>query len=109
MISSVPAEIRKEVLLNTSLGNYRCTVRLILVPNSYIWTITNAPWYVTVQTLHNDLNVPFIKDTIREQRIKHYDKQGHHNNTILQPLLEQQQQRRRLRKLWPADLRMILV
>jgi hypothetical protein len=24
--------------------------------------ITNAPWYVTNQTLHDDLKVPFIKD-----------------------------------------------
>jgi hypothetical protein len=48
---------------------------------------------VTNQTLRNDLNVPFIKYTIREQSIKHYDKLGHHNNTILQPLLEQQQRK----------------
>jgi hypothetical protein len=55
-----------------------------------LWTITNAPCHVTNQTLHNLLNVPFIKDTIREQSIKHYNELGHHNNTILQPLLEQQ-------------------
>jgi hypothetical protein len=65
--------------------------------------ITNAPWYVTNQTLHDDLKVPFIKDIIQEKSIKHYDKLGNHSNPILQPLLEQQQ-RRRLKKLWPAEL-----
>jgi hypothetical protein len=65
--------------------------------------ITNAPWHVTNQTLHDDLKVPFIKDVIQEKSINHHDKLGNHSNPILQPLLEQQQ-RRRLRKLWPADL-----
>jgi hypothetical protein len=68
--------------------------------------ITNAPWYVTNQTLHEDLNVLFIKDIIQEKSLKHYDKLGHHSNTLLQPLLDQHQQRR-LKKLWPADLRML--
>jgi hypothetical protein len=65
--------------------------------------ITNAPWYVTNQTIHDDLKVPFIKDAIQEKSINHNDKLGNHSNPILQPLLEQQQ-RRRLKKLWPADL-----
>jgi hypothetical protein len=36
--------------------------------------ITNAPWYVTNQTLHDDLKVPFIKDVIQEKSINHHDK-----------------------------------
>jgi hypothetical protein len=65
--------------------------------------ITNVPWYVTDQTLHDDLKVQFIKDVIQEKSINHHDKLGNHSNPILQPLLEKQQ-RRRLKKLWPADL-----
>jgi hypothetical protein len=65
--------------------------------------ITNAPWCVTNQTLHDDVKVPFINDVIQEKSINHHDKLGKHSNPILQPLLEQQQ-RRRLKKLWPADL-----
>jgi hypothetical protein len=60
-------------------------------------------WYVTNQTLNNDLKVPFIKDVIQQKSINHHDKLGNHSNPILQSLLEQQQ-RRRLKKLWPADL-----
>jgi hypothetical protein len=29
-----------------------------------LWMITNVPWYVTNQTLHDDLTVQFIKDVI---------------------------------------------
>jgi hypothetical protein len=29
--------------------------------------ITNAPWYVTNQTLHDDLKVSFIKDVIQKE------------------------------------------
>jgi hypothetical protein len=29
--------------------------------------IINVPWYVTNQTLHDDLKVPFIKDVIQEK------------------------------------------
>jgi hypothetical protein len=34
-----------------------------------LWMITNAPWYVTNHTLHDDLKVPFIKDVIQEKSI----------------------------------------
>jgi hypothetical protein len=58
---------------------------------------TNTPWYMTNQTLHDDLQVPFIKDVIQERSMNHHDKLGNHTNAILQPLLEQQQ--RRLKEL----------
>jgi hypothetical protein len=41
--------------------------------------ITNAPWYVTNQTLHDDLKVPLIKDVIQEKSINHHDKLGSHS------------------------------
>jgi hypothetical protein len=72
-------------------------------PHFILRMITNAPLYVTNQTLHDDLKVLFIKDVIQEKSINHHDKLGNHSNPILQPLLKQQQ-RRRLKKLWPADL-----
>jgi hypothetical protein len=45
--------------------------------------ITNAPWYVTNQTLHEDLNVPYITEVIQERSIKHHDKIKIHSNTTL--------------------------
>jgi hypothetical protein len=64
--------------------------------------ITNPPWYVSNQTIHVDLHVPFIKDVIQEKSKKHHYKLGHHSNAILQPLLAEHQ-RRRLKTFWPAD------
>jgi hypothetical protein len=36
--------------------------------------ITNAPWYVTNQTLYEDLNIPYITEVIQERSNKHHDK-----------------------------------
>ncbi|PNF22913.1 hypothetical protein B7P43_G13902 [Cryptotermes secundus] len=66
--------------------------------------INNAPWYVNNQTLHTDLNIPYIKDVIREKSTSHHNKLANHPNDILQPLLEPQHNRG-LRRHWPADLK----
>jgi hypothetical protein len=44
--------------------------------------ITNAPWYVTNQTLHEDLNIPYITEVNQERSIKHHDKIKIHSNTV---------------------------
>jgi hypothetical protein len=66
--------------------------------------ITNAPWYVTNQTLHTDLNIPYSNDVIREKSIIHHNTLARHPNDILQPPVEPQHNRR-LRRYWPADLK----
>jgi len=33
--------------------------------NKYLRIIVNALWYVTNDTLHHDLNVPYIRDEIK--------------------------------------------
>jgi hypothetical protein len=65
--------------------------------------ITNAPWYATNQTLHEDLNVPYITEVIQKRSIRLHDKIKIHSNTTLWPLLKQQY-RRRLKKSWLVDL-----
>jgi hypothetical protein len=40
-------------------------------PSKILRMITNAPWYVTNETLHEDLNVPYITEFIRKRSIKH--------------------------------------
>jgi hypothetical protein len=44
--------------------------------------ITNAPWYITNQTLYRDLNVPYITEVIQERSIKHHDKIKVHSNGL---------------------------
>jgi hypothetical protein len=36
--------------------------------------MTDAPWYVSTSTLHNDLGIPYIKDVIQERSSKHHDR-----------------------------------
>jgi hypothetical protein len=63
--------------------------KLQLSQSKILQMITNAPWYVTDQTLNYDLKVPFIKDVIQERSINHHNKLGNHSNPIFQTLLEQ--------------------
>jgi hypothetical protein len=45
--------------------------------------ITNAPWFVSNQTLHEDIGVPFINDVINKQAIKHRDRIVDHDDHII--------------------------
>jgi hypothetical protein len=44
--------------------------------------MANEHLYVTNQTQHDDLKVPFIKDVIEEKSINHHNKLGNHNNPV---------------------------
>jgi hypothetical protein len=67
-------------------------------------SITNAPWYVSNFTLHNDLHVPFVATEInRLSQLYHQRLVGHHNALIVAmttPLTIV----RRLKRQWPTDL-----
>ena len=46
-------------------------------------SITNAPWYVSNFTLHNDLHIPFVTTEInRLSHLYHQRLEGHHNALI---------------------------
>jgi len=40
------------------------------VLNMVLRIIVNAPWYVTNDTLHHDLNVPYVRDEIKKSEIR---------------------------------------
>lgn len=67
-------------------------------------TIANAPWYISNQTLHTDLNIPLVSTVIQERANRHHEKLEDHPNQLILPLL-QPLNNRRLRRLWPIDLR----
>jgi hypothetical protein len=50
--------------------------------------MTNAPWYVSKDTLHNDLGIPIIYDVIKERSNKHHNRLETRTNPLMQPLLE---------------------
>jgi hypothetical protein len=57
------------------------------------------PSYVPNITVHEDLNVPLVKEAIRQR-----SKIEGHANVLIQPLGEPHNERKLIRN-WPADLR----
>ena len=49
--------------------------------------IANSPRYVTIHTLHTDLNIPYVSAVIHERINKQHNKLEAHPNPILQPPL----------------------
>jgi hypothetical protein len=66
--------------------------------------IANAPCYVPNITLHEDLNVPLVKEVIEQTSTIYHNKIEGHVNVLIQSLLQPHNQRR-LKRNWPADLR----
>jgi hypothetical protein len=66
--------------------------------------IANAPWYVPNITLHEKLNVPLVKDVIKQRSTRYHNKVEGHVNELIQPILQPHNERR-VKRNWPADLR----
>jgi len=64
--------------------------------NKYLGIIVDAPWYVTNNTLHHDLNVPYVGDEIKKlnQRLEE-----HRNIVAINFMNEAEIPRRLQRKL----------
>lgn len=70
-------------------------------------TILNAPWYVSNLTTHNDLNIPTVKEVIKEKFLKFHSNLSSHPNPLAQSLsslTHPHDPPRRLRRQWPRDL-----
>jgi hypothetical protein len=68
--------------------------------------ITNAPWYVSNQTLHDDLKIHFISDVIHSQAIKYKNRNTNHINELIAALTDVPPIERMLKRQWPEDLLM---
>jgi hypothetical protein len=66
--------------------------------------IANAPWYVPNITLHEEVNVPLVKEVIKQRSTIYHNRIEGHVNVLIQPLLQRHNERR-LKRNWPADLR----
>jgi hypothetical protein len=53
--------------------------------------ITNAPWYITNQTLQQDLRIPPVRTVFRERSAAHHKMLSSHPNPLMDPLLAKQQ------------------
>ena len=57
-------------------------------------TIANAPWYVTNQTLHTDLQIPYVNTAIHDRNNKHRIALASHPNPLVEPMLHPEHNRR---------------
>jgi hypothetical protein len=67
-------------------------------------TMTNAPWYVSNQTIHDDLKIPYNKEVIHSQATNYRNRNKNHKNKLINPLISYQTAPRRLKRQWPEDL-----
>jgi hypothetical protein len=65
-------------------------------------TITNAPWYVSNQTLHSDLHIPHVRTVFRERTATHHTTLDSHPNPLMEPLVRPPNNRR-LKRRWTFD------
>jgi len=72
--------------------------------NKYLRIIVNAPWYVTNNTLHHDLNVPYVRDEIRKFSQRYADRWEEHPNILAIDFMSEAEILRRLKRKQPQDL-----
>jgi hypothetical protein len=66
--------------------------------------ISGAPWYVSNQTLHEDLKIRLIQDMIKSNINKYKNRTSVHENQLIKGLFTQTLEERRLKRIWPEDL-----
>jgi hypothetical protein len=64
--------------------------------------ITNAPWFVTNQSLHQDLCIEEVRNVFREKAVAHHKTLSEHPNPLMGPLTVQPKQRH-LKRSWTFD------
>ena len=65
--------------------------------------ITNAPWYVTNQTLHSDLHIPYVHSVLQDYIHKHQSALETHPIPLVEPLIHTTHTRR-LKRCWTFDV-----
>jgi hypothetical protein len=66
--------------------------------------LSNAPWYISNATLHNDFSIPYVTKVIRIYAKNHKNRTAQNNNQLIRDLLNQPERGRRLNRMWPEDL-----
>jgi hypothetical protein len=66
--------------------------------------MTNAPWYVSNLTLHNDLQIPFVIEEIHRLSTLYHQSVLRHNSRLVAENSKQPNAGKRLRRQWPSDL-----
>jgi len=72
--------------------------------NKILRIIVDALWYVTNDTLHQDVNVPHVRDEIRRHNRRYADRMKEHPNIRTKNLMRSVKTPRRLKRRLPQDL-----
>jgi len=67
-------------------------------------SITNAPWYVSNSTIHNDLHIPFVATEISRLSFLYHQRLAGHHNALITAMTIPPTIVRRLKRQWPTDL-----
>ena len=60
--------------------------------------ISSAPWYVSNQTLHSDLEIHYVKEVARISANKYKNRSSEQSNQLIRTLFNPS------KRLWPEDL-----
>lgn len=66
--------------------------------------LTNAPWFITNEILHRDLNIPTVKEEIAAKIKTYKDRISNHPNVLANHLMSSKTTARRLKKKTPMGL-----
>jgi len=69
-----------------------------------IVSFVNAPWYVTNDILHYDLNVPYVRNEIKKLSRRDADRLKQYSNILAIDLMGDAETSRRLKRKLPQDL-----
>lgn len=66
--------------------------------------IVDALWYVTNEIIHNDLEVPMVKDEVKKYECAYKARLKDHSNILASSLMDDRSLIRRLKRKIPQDL-----
>lgn len=81
--------------------------RLQSAQSKILRLITNSPWYVQNETIHNDLKVPYVQDYIKLFYQRFHRKLARHKNELVRQISGPHipdDPPRRLKRVWNRDL-----
>ena len=86
--------------LNKSLHKQKHTDFTVLVDVPFL--VFTSPWYITNQTLHSDLHIPYVHTVMKDYIHKHRTALESHPNPLVEPLTHTTHTRR-LKRHWTFD------
>ena len=66
--------------------------------------ITCAPWYISNEQIHRDLQIPFISDKVTKLSVRYQQRLESHSNPLARALIIENTDVRRLKRRKPNDL-----